>query len=546
MKALVYYGPGRKSLEERPIPTIAASTDAVVRITRTTICGTDLHILKGDVPTCTPGRILGHEGVGIVEETGAGVTQFKKGDRVLISCISSCGKCEYCRKGMYSHCTTGGWILGNTIDGTQAEYVRIPHADTSLYPIPAGADEEALVMLSDILPTGFECGVLNGKVQPGSTVAIVGAGPIGLAALLTAQFYSPAQIVMIDLDENRLEVAKRFGAAAAVKGSGEEATRQVMALTGGRGVDTAIEAVGIPATFELCQEIVAPGGTIANVGVHGGKADLHLEKLWSQNIAITTRLVDTVSTPMLLKTVQSGKIEPKKLITHHFALEQILDAYDTFGRTAATQALKVIIETQAAEGRETQPVGETVAAAPAGAAPAGAARSDDWSTKLTTRAGLLLHVRPVRPDDEAALAEFFSHVTPEDLRFRFLGGVREVSHERLAAMTHVDHRLTENFLAFAEDGTTVVATAMLACDASLEKGEVAISVRADYKHKGVAWELLRHVARYAEAKGVKALESIESRENHEAIELEREQGFVAGLYPDDTTLMLIRKEFRRG
>lgn len=344
MKALIYRGPGQKALEERSLPKIGSATDAIVKVTRTTICGTDLHILKGDVPTCTPGRILGHEGVGIVEEVGAGVTQFKRGDHVLISCISSCGKCEYCRKGMYSHCTTGGWILGNTIDGTQAEYVRIPHADTSLYPIPEGADEEALVMLSDILPTGFECGVLNGKVQPGGTIAIVGSGPIGLAALLTGQFYSPAEIIMVDLDDSRLEVAKQFGATATVKGSGAEAAGQVMALTGGRGVDTAIEAVGIPATFELCQEIVAPGGVIANVGVHGVKADLHLERLWSQNIAITTRLVDTVTTPMLLKTVRSGKIDPSKLITHRFKLDQILDAYETFGSAAKTHALKVIIE----------------------------------------------------------------------------------------------------------------------------------------------------------------------------------------------------------
>ena len=346
MKALVYEGPGQKSLAERPVPTIKSPTDVIVKVTKTTICGTDLHILKGDVSTCTPGRILGHEGVGVVDEVGAGVTQFKKGDRVLISCISSCGKCEYCRKGMYSHCTTGGWILGNTIDGTQAEYVRIPHADTSLYLIPGGADEEALVMLSDILPTGFECGVLNGKVAPGGTVAIIGCGPIGLAALLTAQFYSPAEIIMVDLDDNRLEVAKRFGATAIVKGSGDDATRQVLALTDGRGVDTAIEAVGIPATFVLCQEIIAPGGVIANVGVHGVKADLHLEKLWSQNIAITTRLVDTVSTPMLLKTVRSGKIDPSKLITHRFKLDQILDAYETFGSAGKTRALKVIIETE--------------------------------------------------------------------------------------------------------------------------------------------------------------------------------------------------------
>lgn len=344
MKALVYQGPGKKALEDRPMPEISAASDAVVRVTRTTICGTDLHILKGDVPTCTPGRILGHEGVGVVEKVGAGVSTFKPGDHVIISCISACGRCEYCRKGMYSHCTTGGWILGNSIDGTQAEYVRIPHAETSLYHIPEGADEEALVMLSDILPTGFECGVLNGKVEPGSTVAIVGAGPIGTAALLTAQFYSPAEIIMIDLDDNRLATAKTFGATQTINSADGKTAAAVMALTGGRGVDTAIEAVGIPATFLLCEEIVAPGGTIANVGVHGVKVDLHLERLWSHNITITTRLVDTVTTPMLLKTVQSKKIDPTKLITHRFKLANILDAYETFGKAASTHALKVIIE----------------------------------------------------------------------------------------------------------------------------------------------------------------------------------------------------------
>ena len=344
MKALVYHGPGKKALEERPVPEPVAPGDAVVKIVKTTICGTDLHILKGDVTTCLPGRILGHEGVGVVENVGPGVTAFHPGDRVLISCISACGKCEYCRRGMYSHCTTGGWILGNTIDGTQAEYVRIPHADTSLYPIPKGADEEALVMLSDILPTGFECGVLNGKVEPGCTVAIVGAGPIGLAALLTAQFYSPAEIIMVDPDENRLQVAKRFGATATVGATGDQAAKAVMQMTNGRGVDTAIEAVGVPASFITCEDIVAPGGVIANIGVHGAKVDLHLERLWSQNISITTRLVDTVTTPMLLKTVHARKIDPKLLITHRFKLDQITEAYDTFSRAAATHALKVIIE----------------------------------------------------------------------------------------------------------------------------------------------------------------------------------------------------------
>jgi alcohol dehydrogenase len=344
MKALVYKGPGLKSYEDHAKPELRDPTDAIVRITRTTICGTDLHILKGDVATCTPGRILGHEGVGVIESVGTGVTAFKPGDRVLISCVSACGKCEYCRKGMFSHCTTGGWILGNSIDGTQAEFVRTPHADTSLYPIPEGADEEALVMLSDILPTGFECGVLNGKVQPGVTVAIVGSGPIGLAALLTAQFYSPAEIIMIDLDEGRLAIATRFGATATINSTNGKAVEELMAMTGDRGVDTAIEAVGVPATFELCEQIIAPGGVIANIGVHGKPVALHLEMLWDRNIAITTRLVDTSSTPMLLKIVGSKKIDPTLLITHRFKFDQMLEAYETFGNAAKTHALKVIIE----------------------------------------------------------------------------------------------------------------------------------------------------------------------------------------------------------
>ncbi len=343
MKALIYVGPNEMALQDRPKPDITEPTDAIVKITKTTICGTDLHILKGDVPTCTPGRILGHEGVGVIDSVGPAVTAFKPGDHVLISCISSCGKCVWCRKQMYSHCVSGGWILGHKIDGTQAEFVRTPFADTSLYHIPQGADEEALVMLSDILPTGFECGVLNGKVQPGSTVAIVGSGPIGLAALLTAQFYAPAQIIMIDLDDNRLEVAKTFGATAGINSSDGDAVATLMTLTDGRGVDTAIEAVGIPATFQMCQDIIAPGGTIANVGVHGKSVDLQLEKLWDRNITITTRLVDTVTIPMLMTTVGAATIDPTRLITHHFALADIVQAYETFGNAAQTKALKVII-----------------------------------------------------------------------------------------------------------------------------------------------------------------------------------------------------------
>jgi len=344
MLALVYHGPGHISLDDCPQPVIKAPGDAIVRVAKTTICGTDLHIIRGDVPDCQAGRVLGHEGLGTIESVGAAVSEFKVGDRVLISCISACGKCEYCRKGMYSHCTSGGWMLGHTIDGVQAEYVRIPHADTSLYHVPDSADEEALVMLSDIFPTGFECGVLNGKVEPGSSVAIVGAGPVGLAALLTAQFYSPAQLIVIDTDENRLAVAHELGATTVIPNRDGRADVQVMSLTNGRGVDAAIEAVGVPATFALCENIVAPGGNIAVLGVHGTKVDLHLERLWSHNITLRTRLVDTVSTPMLMKAVLAGRMHPARLITHRFKLHDMLQAYSVFGAAATNQALKVIIE----------------------------------------------------------------------------------------------------------------------------------------------------------------------------------------------------------
>ena len=346
MHGLVYRGPGRRAWEERPRPVLREPTDAIVRLTTSTICGTDLHILKGDVPSVAEGRILGHEGVGVVTDVGAGVTAFRVGDRVLISCITSCGRCDFCRKRMYSHCRHGGWILGNTIDGTQAEYVRIPHADTSLYAIPADGEEEALVMLSDILPTGFECGVLNGQVHPGDVVAIVGAGPVGLAALLTAQFYSPASIVMIDLDDKRLDVAKAFGATALINSTDSGAVQRVMELTAGQGVDVAIEAVGVPATFDICQAILAPGGRLANVGVHGVAVTLHLEKLWDRNITITTRLVDTTTTPMLLKVVGSGRLQPRKLVTHRFALDDIMHAYETFEHAAREGALKVILRNE--------------------------------------------------------------------------------------------------------------------------------------------------------------------------------------------------------
>ncbi|MBQ9624899.1 MAG: zinc-dependent alcohol dehydrogenase family protein, partial [Clostridia bacterium] len=332
MKALAYLGPGKKELVERQKPTLQNSKAAVVKMVKTTICGTDLHIIKGDTPEVSEGRILGHEGIGIIEEIGEDVANFKVGDKVIVSCVTSCGTCSYCKKGLQAHCEDGGWILGYMIDGTQAEYVHIPHADNSLYHIPKAITDEAAVMISDILPTGFEIGVLNGQVKPGDTVAIVGAGPVGLAALLTAQFYSPARIIMIDLDDNRLNASLSFGATDTVNSKDMDAAiKKVYELTDDIGVDVAIEAVGIPATFDICQKIIAKGGHVANVGVHGKSVDLHLEDLWIKNITITTGLVSANTTPMLLKTVSSGKIQPQKLVTHHFKFENIMDAYETFG-----------------------------------------------------------------------------------------------------------------------------------------------------------------------------------------------------------------------
>ena len=343
MKALVFHGPHRLAYEERPRPTLLDTTDAIVRITTTSICGTDLHIRRGDVPTVTDGRILGHEGVGIIEEVGSNVRGFHVGDKVFISLITSCGRCSLCKKAMFSHCLYGGWQLGNLIDGTQAEYVRIPFADTGLYLLPPDVDDEAMVMLSCALPTGMECGVVNGKVQPGDSVAIVGAGPVGLATLLAAQLYSPAELIMVDLDDNRLRIAREFGATQVVNSADGKAVEHIMALTLGAGVDVAIEAVGLPATFDICQAILAPGGRMANVGVHGQQVTLHLERLWAANMTLTTRLVDAGSTPMLLKMVQSSRLDTKQLVSHRFALQDILTAYDTFANAAKEHAIKVVL-----------------------------------------------------------------------------------------------------------------------------------------------------------------------------------------------------------
>jgi alcohol dehydrogenase len=344
MHALVYHGPDNKDWEEVPKPVLIDDTDAIVRVDATTICGSDLHILKGDVPEVTDGRILGHEAVGTVEAVGNGVKNVEVGDRVLVSCITACGTCRFCREARYGQCVGGGgWILGHLIDGTQAEYVRVPFADTSTYPVPAGAPDEEILMLSDILPTGYEIGVLNGHVQPGDVVAIVGAGPSVLSAIMGARWFSPSHIISIDLADSRLDAAKRFGADVVVNNSSDDALAAVLELTGGLGADVAIEAVGIPATFELATTLIRPCGHVANIGVHGKPATLHLETLWTRDVTITTGLVDTYSTPTLLRLATGGQLDVAQFVTHHFAMDDMLEAYDTFSRAADTGALKVVI-----------------------------------------------------------------------------------------------------------------------------------------------------------------------------------------------------------
>jgi len=362
MKALVYHGPGQRSWDTVPNPTIQLPTDAIVKIDTATICGTDLHILKGDVPAVKPGTILGHEATGTVVETGAAVTNFQIGDRVLISCISSCGSCRYCKEARYGQCTGGGgWIFGHLIDGLQAEYARVPFADNSLYKIPSGLTDEQVLYLSDILPTSFEVGVLNGGVRPGDTVAIVGAGPIGLAAVMTARLFTPGRIVVIDLADSRLAKAREFGADVTINNGREDALKIVMELTGGLGADVAIEAVGVPATFELAAELIRPGGTLANVGVHGKPVTLHLESLWIKDVTITTGLVDSRTIPQLLSLIQGGRLDPTVMTTHRFPIEDAMAAYDIFADAANSQALKVVLKGSAVPSEFTPKVPTTTA-----------------------------------------------------------------------------------------------------------------------------------------------------------------------------------------
>ena len=349
MKALVYKGPGQKSWEEVPNPKIRESTDVIVKMAATTICGTDLHILKGDVPEVTVGRVLGHEGIGVITEVGAGVTQLAVGDRVILSCVSSCGRCSNCRQGLYSHCMDPegivgiGWIFGYMIDGTQAEYVRVPFAENSVYKVPEGMTDSEGILLSDILPTGFEIGVQYGHVNPGDVVAVIGSGPVGLSAVMTARLYGPSKIIAVDLDNARLARAKDFGATDTVNSGDTDWKDKVLALTDGQGVDVAIEAVGVPETFTMATVIVRPGGSVANIGVHGKSVDLALNELWIKNIDISMGLVNTNTLAMLLKLVAEHKLPAEKFVTHEFTFDQILEAYEVFGNAAKHDALKVLI-----------------------------------------------------------------------------------------------------------------------------------------------------------------------------------------------------------
>ncbi len=345
MKALVYQGANQRSWDTVPDPGIVDPTDAIVRVTSSTICGTDLHILKGDVPETTPGTVLGHEAIGTVQEVGSAVTSVAAGDRVLVSCISACGRCRFCKEARYGQCLGGGgWILGHTIDGLQAEYARTPFADNSLHKVPEALSDEQVLFLADILPTAFEIGVLAGTVRPGDVVAIVGAGPIGLAAILTARLFTPSQIIAIDLADSRLERAGEFGADTTINNGTQDATAMIMELTGGLGADVAVEAVGVPQTFELATGLIRPGGHVANIGVHGHPATLHLESMWSRDVTLTTGLVDTSTIPQLMELIQHGRLDPTVLATHRFGLSDTMDAYDTFADAATTGALKVVLQ----------------------------------------------------------------------------------------------------------------------------------------------------------------------------------------------------------
>ncbi len=345
MKGLVFGGAGERSWDSVDDPGIQEPTDVIVKVDMTTICGTDLHILKGDVPAVTEGRVLGHEAVGTVVETGSAVSSVKEGDRVLVPAITSCGNCSPCKRGMAAHCETVGgigWIFGHLIDGVQAEFARVPYAETSVYVVPAGVSNEQVIFLADILPTGYEIGVQNGGVKLGDSVAVVGAGPVGLAAMMAATVTGASRIIAVDLAASRLKRARDFGATHTVV-SGEDAERQILELTDGHGVDVAMEAVGLPATFDLCTRIVRPGGTVANIGVHGAPTTLHLEELWIKNITITTGLVSGSTIPTLLQLVRHGRIEPEKLATHHFGLDEIMQAYDVFAAAGENDALKVVL-----------------------------------------------------------------------------------------------------------------------------------------------------------------------------------------------------------
>lgn len=346
MKAFVYHGPEKMSLDQVPKPTIIKPTDAIVKVTTSTICGTDKHIRHGGMPEVEPGRIIGHEFCGIVEEVGSSVNKFKKGDKVAVSCVTQCMDCYYCRRGMYSQCTTGSWIYGYMIDGCQADYVRVPYADSGMYIIPDSLTDEDVLFVGDILSTGY-FGAENGNIQPGDTVAVFGSGPVGMCAMATARLWGPARIVAVDIDDSRLEFAKKNGwADYGLNPQKVDVVQALKDMTGGRGADVTIEANGFEPTFKGAIDGVRAGGTVSLIGVFEKPQVVEMNKLWIKNIAIKMGLVNANRISELIDLIKEGKLNMKPLITHTLPLSQVAEGYDIF-EERRDNAIKVVLKDDA-------------------------------------------------------------------------------------------------------------------------------------------------------------------------------------------------------
>jgi len=334
MKALVFYGPEKIALESVPIPR-AGVGEVVIRVTLTTICGTDLHILKGEYPV-KPGLIIGHEPVGFIYEIGEGVTGYQVGDRVLVGAITPCGQCNFCLSGNWSQCggPLGGWKFGNTINGAQAQYLRVPHAQANLAKIPDELTDEQVVLLADIASTGISA-VESADLQIGDSVAVFAQGPIGLCATAGAKLKGASLIIAVESDPVRAEMARRMGADIVLDFTHPDVIQQIKGMTGGRGVDVAIEALGTQATFENALRVLRPGGTLSSLGVYSGKLTLPLEPfaagLGDHRIVTTLCPGGKERMRRLIELVRHGRLDLTPLLTHRFPLERITEAYKLFG-----------------------------------------------------------------------------------------------------------------------------------------------------------------------------------------------------------------------